>query len=426
MKSIIFFLLFSASLNAQNLVPYQVQDLKNWDEKGLWGYKDLNFKIVIEPINEEPNLFDFGYAILKKDNKYGVIDSTGKIIFEPTFKKIRDIVVDFARVNDSTDFESDEYIISLKTKQKFGDKKKNINDRIELSNTPNIFIIFSDNATYKSDYGLLLSDGKIILKPEYSFIYSIDDELFLVTDKSGKTGIFNKNGNWVFKPKFKDAGYFENGLASFKENGKYGYFDATGKIIVQPIYKEVSFIASKGYHSVIDDKDESFFIDTKGQIYFRGLGIKEILDVTDNLFTVRAKNDSLYLVNKKGYTINKVGADDIAIIDSTAFLYRIGTKIIYQSADTLIEFTEKIFTKIYGLNFGYYFLNYKTDSNIVGHSIVDINLKTVAEVEIENAFFGWNRNMKIFGKYLKGIGLEGDHLMTYFDKTGKQFSDFKE
>ena len=53
---LIFLLLIIANTYAQNLVPYQVQDLKKWEDKP-WGYKDKNFNVVIQPINAAPNLF---------------------------------------------------------------------------------------------------------------------------------------------------------------------------------------------------------------------------------------------------------------------------------------------------------------------------------------------------------------------------------
>lgn len=97
---------------------------------------------------------------------------------------------------------------------------------------PGIFVLYSDNATYKDAFGLMRSDGTTILKPQYSFLAAIDTDLFAVTDILGKKGIFNTNGSWIIKPTYKNVGLFNDGLASFESNHKYGYIDQTGKIVI--------------------------------------------------------------------------------------------------------------------------------------------------------------------------------------------------
>ena len=148
-KSFLLLLLFTSNLSAQNLVPYQVQDLKNWDEKALWGYKDLDFKDVTEPINEEPILFTNGYAKLLKDNKVGIIDSTGKIVLEPIFRDIDKIIGEYAEVYDSTSSSEQNYIISVKTKQKFDFKKTSALQHVTLSDIPNVFITYTHDKYLK-------------------------------------------------------------------------------------------------------------------------------------------------------------------------------------------------------------------------------------------------------------------------------------
>lgn len=78
-------LFFASAAVAQNLVPYQVQHMKNWDTKKLWGYKKSNFEVAIPPINELPLLFSGGYAVLKKNGKYGLIDEKGNIVLQPQY-----------------------------------------------------------------------------------------------------------------------------------------------------------------------------------------------------------------------------------------------------------------------------------------------------------------------------------------------------
>lgn len=419
---IIFLLSFNTS-NAQNLVPYQVQDLKSWDMKAPWGYKGLDFKIIIEPKNEAPNLFVNGYATFQKDKKLGLINTAGNIVVEPIYESLSDVIGDYVYVKEFNQFDS--YILNVKSNKKFDYKTININQRIELSDMPEIFVLYSDNATYKDAYGLMSSDGSVILKPIYSFLAAIDNNLFAVTDTSGKTGIYNTNGKWIIKPTYKNVGLFYDGLASFEGNNKYGYIDQTGKIIIPAIYKKAIDDFKHGYATMTNGA-ENIFLNKYGKICFSGLGIKEVIDSRNGLLTIKAANDSFYLMTSKGVRLNKQAANEIAIVDSTAFVFRVGTNLFFQTADTLIKVPGANFTKISALNTGYYFIESKTDLNTVLKIATDKYLESIAQVDTENAHFGWSRSMGIIAKYIWDSEKLEEILVTYIDKTGKQYSDFKE
>ena len=419
---IIFLLAFNIAF-AQNLVPYQVQDLKNWDMAAPYGYKSLDFKIIIEPKNEAPNLFVNDYATFQKNKKLGLIDTLGNIIVDPIFEKLSNVIGDYVYVKEFNEFDS--YILNVKTNKKFKYKTTNINQRIELSDMPGIFVLYSDNATYKDAYGLMRSDGTTILKPQYSFLAAIDTDLFAVTDNLGKTGIFNTNGSWIIKPTYKNVGLFNDGLASFESNHKYGYIDQTGKIVIQPIYKEAIGFFKQGY-ATMSNGVENIFINKNGKTCFGNLRIKEVIDSRNNLLIVRVKSDSLFLMTANGMPLNQRAANEIAMIDNTGFLFRIGSNLFFQSADTLIKMPGTNFTKISDLNTGYYFIESKTDSNTVLKTATNKYLESVAQVEMEGAHFGWSRSMGIIAKYIWDKEKLEENLVTYLDKTGKQYSDFKE
>ena len=47
---------------------------------GNYGYINSNYEVVIKGVYEEANAFVDGYAFVGKNNKYGRIDSTGKVV----------------------------------------------------------------------------------------------------------------------------------------------------------------------------------------------------------------------------------------------------------------------------------------------------------------------------------------------------------
>lgn len=61
------------------LIPYRLKD--------KWGYCDLKGKIKIKPVYEKALLFTIqGFAIIKKNGKYGIIDKNGKYTCKPKFE----------------------------------------------------------------------------------------------------------------------------------------------------------------------------------------------------------------------------------------------------------------------------------------------------------------------------------------------------
>ena len=54
-----------------------------------WGFIDTEGKVAIEPQFEEVSDFVDGQAAFQKNNKWGVINSRGQILFEKEFESLR-------------------------------------------------------------------------------------------------------------------------------------------------------------------------------------------------------------------------------------------------------------------------------------------------------------------------------------------------
>ncbi len=76
---IFLFIILPESLSARlpDLIPYR--------KGNLWGYCDSTKNIVIEPQWEYARAFRFGRAAVRKDCKWGIIDSLGKYVIVPSY-----------------------------------------------------------------------------------------------------------------------------------------------------------------------------------------------------------------------------------------------------------------------------------------------------------------------------------------------------
>ena len=184
------------------------------------------------------------YFTAYKDNKWGVIDSDGNTVIDPSYKEM--IVVPNSKkgvfiCTYDTNYENGEY----KTKA-LNEKNEEIftqYDKIEamqnIDKTGNL-IYDTDILKVEKDgkYGLLTFDGKEKTSIEYEEINAISgiDNSFKVK-KDGKYGCVDKNGKVVVDYIYDD-GTEQNsyGFVSVKKDGLWGSIDKNGKTVIEPKY----------------------------------------------------------------------------------------------------------------------------------------------------------------------------------------------
>ena len=205
-----------------------------------YGVVDTTGKIIFEPQSFVEPIFCEGYAQISTDEKfngfgylrpsnYGYIDKTGKIVIEPQFDFSQDFCNGFAQVSDETDLYG------------FINKKGELVIPYQFKKAE----YFSENglAAVQLDdkWGYIDTTGKFVIEPKFQYAgpfrnglaqvkVIINDEKWECIDTTGKT---------VPAPDCYACGYFENGFATFRKNGKVGVIDTTGKIIIEPKYDEI-------------------------------------------------------------------------------------------------------------------------------------------------------------------------------------------
>jgi hypothetical protein len=121
--------------------------------------------------------------------KYGIIDTSGKIISEPAYDELPVYGDGLFRV-------------------KIGDK-----------------------------YGYANLKGDLIIQPVYKYCDAFSEGKAIVLVKDGQASIIDKTGKILVENLGPGAGFYRffNGLARCRnENGNYGYLDSTGKRVIEP------------------------------------------------------------------------------------------------------------------------------------------------------------------------------------------------
>jgi len=87
--------------------------------------------------------------------------------------------------------------------------------------------------------GLINTNGKELVKPEYEKIGSFGGDNLAFTTMYGKIGIINLEGKVVVQNTYESISQFNGSLAITKMNGLYGIINKKGKVLVKNEYQKL-------------------------------------------------------------------------------------------------------------------------------------------------------------------------------------------
>ena len=254
--------------------------------------------------------FHEGFALVKKNRKYGYIDKMGNeiipCIYDWTVNGYRDFHEGLVLVG--TDKDKKVFFMNTEGKEAFSARYDMANDFHEglalvwdydkgdigrkryIDKKGNEVITFTDKYYPGTDFseglaavwedkehlgkhGYIDKKGKLVIPMQYEHGTDLEGLKFheglAVVYKDGYEGYIDKKGNEVIPCKYESASCFQEGRACVKKDGKYGYIDKKGNIIIPCIY-EWAHQFSEGYAFVSKNKDSENWlcIDKNGKEVF--------------------------------------------------------------------------------------------------------------------------------------------------------------
>lgn len=207
---------------------------------------------------DEANLFYEDLAAIKKNEKYGFIDSKGKEVISCQYDAVLSFseglcAVAIAKIQgDSTVFDwnyidkngknvfTDVYETALNFKEGFAAVCKggqwqwiNKSGKTVLPSNFEQCQSFSDGlAAFKKDgyWGVINTTGKVILEPSYAGIGSFNDGLAIASLGPNTFGFINKSGEMAIKPTFQSAAAFKEGVAYVFNDHKISLLNLKGNL----------------------------------------------------------------------------------------------------------------------------------------------------------------------------------------------------
>lgn len=283
------------------------------------GIKTL---LTQEKSNNPEKLTVASYYPVYTNEKWGVIDQTGKIIIEPTYDEIitiPSIKNDLFICVYDVDYTNDTYktkVIDSKNKEKF--TRYDLVEVIENKDSNNILWYEENVLRVKKDnkYGLIDYNGKEILSTEYDSIEALEGvKNSLIIKKEEKIGLCDNQGNIIIEPEYKEikaiGDDYKNGYVVINSDNKYGLVDFTKQVILETKYEEVKTVPSTNTYVVkeegklkIINKDLETLVENKFD------DVKQLN--SENIVFV--KNKKYGIMNTKGEITTKAEYDNIEYI----------------------------------------------------------------------------------------------------------------
>jgi hypothetical protein len=238
-----------------------------------YGYINEN-GVEITPIHfNSANSFSDGVAIVSKDGKYGMIDKQGNYILDLKYTRITRLGVDY-EVSEHNKWG----VVNIKNGHVNIVVPINIDVkyivREPFSNNVAIYTLSPKNYSDKQKYGLIDTEGNVIIEPKYERIDKFEKGL-AIAKKRSKLGLINTKGEEVTLFKYKDIFAFIEGFAlvtiSIARQTYYGFIDTNGKEITEIKYSMVNpFRQGKALviMDIGDGKQKRGYIDTEGNEYW--------------------------------------------------------------------------------------------------------------------------------------------------------------
>ena len=242
------------------------------------GFIDHTGKVIIELDNPlHLNGESFSEGLTKywtwdpgKGNRYGYIDTTGKVVIKARFTAAYSFVDGLAAVciewqkcgfiNKAGDF-------VIEPKYRVTDSFR---EGLALAGFEYLLI------------GFVNKNGEMVIEPQFGNLMGtgFSEGLSVVAYQWGKYGYINTEGAIVIPMQFEMAQPFSDGLAAVRVDSKWGYIDKTGKFVIEPQFKGagpfsegLAPVGNVDFRSATRSDDEEAtaatgFIDKQGKMVF--------------------------------------------------------------------------------------------------------------------------------------------------------------
>ncbi|MEG2017378.1 MAG: WG repeat-containing protein [Clostridium sp.] len=271
---------------------YPIDGLVRFSDNGLlYGVKDSEGNVIIEPTYEYIRIYTGGCIGFGENNKYGVMDKLGNEIIPAQYDEIYElydvfIVTEGARYGvyhkegnqvfpveyiDYSPINKDRIALQDNTEKYaiYDFKGKAITghdyDKIVSRNSSNMV-----QASKEDKWGYMTPDGKVIIDFQYEYISLTEDPHYALITQDKKQGLLSSTGELLIEPKYTEISLTFDEEKNLKKDiymvsfhGENQIIDGAGEVVTDNLPS--GFLYYMDDKILTYDKDNNYLIlDTKG------------------------------------------------------------------------------------------------------------------------------------------------------------------
>lgn len=251
-------------------------------------------KGILTKDKEQGKITSKDYVVVFEDNKWGVIDSNGEMVIDPSYEEMitipnskNDVFLCVYDVN----YETGEYktkVLNSKNQEIFTEYEQiealaNYDDSHNMWYEENVLKVKKDGK-----YGLIDLTGKQLTEVQYDEITTLEEmKGLLKITKEGKIGIFDSEGKEILPIQSLEITNLgkegKDGFIVKNQEGKYGIVNYTNEIILEAKYDEIVKVYGNDMY-VVRQAGKQVLVKKDGtEVLNSGYDeIKEILKNTEN------------------------------------------------------------------------------------------------------------------------------------------------
>ncbi|MBR3163128.1 MAG: WG repeat-containing protein [Clostridia bacterium] len=356
-------------------------------------------KRILAKGKEAGRITSASYYALYTDNKWGIIDNTGKEVISPSYQEMikvpnnkKDVFLCTYDINNETG-EYKTKALNSKNEEIFTEYSKieaieNVDKNNNLWYEENVLKVEKDGK-----YGLIDLTGKQVLPCEYENITVVAGiKNSIKVQKDGKYGLVTTEGTTVLETIYKDIlgieDDYKNGYIVIGTDGKYGVVDYLGKQLLEAKYEKVEPIYGKESY-VITEAGKQKLINAAGETLVEGEydSIKQILGYTTQGIIFK-KDNKFGVMNTKKETLINNEYDDLKEAKDQIFIAKKGEKygIINLQNEAKVDFNYKSIS--YDTTADLFFAEDEEFKSSIIDSSFEVKLQgIVSEINDEKGYF---------------------------------------
>ena len=407
--------------------------------KGLFAKESTTGKIVSK-----------SYFTSYKDSKWGVIDSDGNNVIDPSYKEM--IVIPNSKIGVfictyDVNYETGEYntkALNEKNEEIFTQYSKiealqNIDVIGNLVYDTNVLRVEKDGK-----YGLINFSGKEITSADYEEIKAISGiENSFKIKKDGKYGIVDNEGKLIVEPKYADIDVLgkdnKSGFIVKNDDGKYGIIDYSNNQVLDIKYDNIEKVYGNDLYVVTEKGKQKLVNKENVEVLTSGFdSIKQILSNQENSI-IFGKSNKYGVMNLSGEVLIDAKYDDLKETKTGIFIAKKADKYGIINIENQEKISFDYNSIVYNEKADIYILeDNDMNSNILNNNLetkitgilIELNetkgylkLRINDEYKYYNFKFEEKQEMDIFPNRTLFLSKK-DGKYGYVDKNGKVIVDY--